>query len=132
MNLVAQIFCTISTSYGTGRHVAALSPENAIQAISLNVISNPFGIIAFCIPKSAVVLLLVRLMGPKQRGRWFLYFIFSTVAIAGILSRIFLFVQCKPVTELWNPAAAVTTNCWDPSVLTNYTYFVGGLSSCFN
>ncbi|MCJ1398245.1 hypothetical protein MMC11_001442 [Xylographa trunciseda] len=129
MNLLAQIFCTISTAYGIGRHLAALSPENAIQAIKMESISSAFGVMAFCIPKIAVALLLVRLMGPKHRGKWFLYFITGTVTIAGVLSIIFLFVQCQPVAALWDPAVAAMATCWDPSVLTDYTYFVGAYSA---
>ena len=69
MNLLAQIFCTISIAYGTGRHLAALSLGNAVQAIKMNSISTAFGVMAFCVPKIAVALLLVRLMGPKHRGK---------------------------------------------------------------
>ena len=126
MNLVAQILCTVSASYGTGRHMTDLSPENTSQAIRFNTISNPFGIMAFCIPKVAVAILLVRLMGPGHREKWFLYIITGVMMIAGSLSAIFLFVQCRPVAALWNSAVEATADCWSPDVLTDYTYFVGG------
>ncbi len=129
MNLIAQITCTMSTSYGTGRHLAALPPQDAMRAIKLNIISNPFGIMAFCVPKVAVALLLIRLMGPGNLRRWLLYFVTSVMMIAGILSAIFLFAQCRPVAALWDPAVAPIASCWHPSVLTDYTYFVGGTLS---
>lgn len=83
---------------------------------------------AICIPKVAVALLLVRIMAPTQRGRRFPYSITCGVMIAGILNCILLFVQCKPVTTLWNPIAAATATCWKPSVLVNFEYFLGGPS----
>ena len=126
MNLIAQILCTVSTHYGIGRHVANLPSQDTIEAIRLSNITDPFGVMAFCIPKVAVALLLVRIMAPVQRGRWFLYSITGGVVIAGILDCIFLFVQCTPVTALWDPIIAATATCWKPSVLVNYGYFVGG------
>ena len=126
MNLIAQITTTISTSYGTGRHLTALAPQDAIKAIKFNTVSNPFGIMAFCIPKVAVALLLVRLVGPAHRRKWILYAMTGIMMIAGILSAIFLFVQCRPVAALWDPEVKATAKCWNPSILTNYTYFVGG------
>ena len=127
MNLIAQIFCTVSAHYGVGRHFATLSPQDAMEAIRWSNITDPFGVMAFCIPKVAVALLLVRIMAPVQRGRWFLYTMTGVVTIAGILDVIFLFVQCKPVTALWDPIVAATATCWKPSVLVNYGYFLGGL-----
>lgn len=126
MNLVAQIFCTISTSFGTGKHLATLSSHDAMRAIKFNTISNPFGVMAFCVPKVAVALLLVRLMGPGHKRKWFPYAITGIMLIAGTLSAIFLFVQCQPVAALWDPEIEATAHCWDPNVLTDYTYFVGG------
>ncbi len=84
---------------------------------------------AFCIPKVAVALLLIRLMGPGHRRKWLLYVITGIMMIAGTLSAILLFVQCRPVAALWDPAVEATANCWDPNVLTDYTYFVGGCLS---
>ena len=46
--------------------------------------------------------------------------------IAGIINCIFTFVQCRPVTALWDPIVAATATCWDPRVFVSYTYFVGG------
>lgn len=126
MTLIAQIIGTISTTYGNGRHLTALSPQDATQAIKLHLNCNLFGIMAFCIPKVAVTLLLIRLMGPGHRRKWLLYAITGVMTIAGILSSILQFVQCRPVAALWDPAVAATASCWDPSVLIDYTYFVGG------
>ena len=126
MNLIAQTFCTISTHYGIGRHLATLLSQDTMDAIRWVTITDPFGIMAFCIPKLAVALLLVRIMAPAQQGRWFLYSMAGGVMIAGILNCIFLFVQCKPVTALRDPIVAATATCWKPSVLVNYGYFLGG------
>lgn len=128
MNLIAQIFCTVSAHYGIGRHLVTLPPQDAMEAIRLTNITDPFGIMAFCIPKLAVALLLGRIMTPVQRGRWFLYSMTGGVMIAGILDVIFLFVQCKPVAALWDPIVAATATCWNPSVIVNYGYFLGGPS----
>ena len=123
---MAQIFCTISTQYGIGRHLVTLPSKDTMEAIRWVTITDPFGIMAFCIPKVAVALLLVRIMAPAQRGRRFLYFMIGGVMIAGIFNCILLFVQCKPVAALWDPIVAATATCWKPSVLVNYGYFLSG------
>lgn len=86
---------------------------------------------AYCMPKVAVALLLIRLMGPGHRRKCFLYLLISVVVIAGIVSGILLFVQCKPVAALWDPAIAATANRWDPSRLKHVGYFIGGTLPCY-
>ena len=126
VNLIASIICTVSTHYGIGKHLATLPAQNIMEAVKLSAITYVFDIMAFCIPKVAVALLLVRIMGPAQRGRLFLYSITCVMMIAGILNCILLFVQCKPVTALWDPIVAATAICWKPSVLVNSGYFLCG------
>lgn len=126
INLIAVIFGTMTTRYGVGKHLATLSSQDTIAAIKLSEIANVFGILAFCIPKVAVALLLVRVMAPVQREKWFLYSMTGGVTIAGIINCIFTFVQCRPVSALWDPIIAATATCWNPRVFVNYTYFVGG------
>ena len=128
INFIAVILGMISTCYGLGKHLATLSSQDTIEAIRLSEIANLFGILAICIPKVAVALLLVRIMAPVWRGRWFLYSMTGGVTIAGIINCIFTFVQCRPVTALWDPMVATTATCWNPRVFVDYTYFVVGPS----
>ena len=129
MNLVAQIFCSISVGYGNGRHLRYLSPGNAEQAIKMNIISGAFGVLAFCIPKIAVALLLARLLALERSSTIILLFLTISLMVFAIVDLIMLFTQCQPASALWDPKSAAIASCWDPSVIIKYGWFVGG--SCF-
>ena len=108
-----------------GRHRYYLNQEQISNAVRLDIIGQPFGIMAFCVPKLAVALLIIKLMPPKKYEKWFLYFITISLIIFSILAAIFLFVQCSPPQALWNHK--IPFHCWPPSILSNYTIFVGGM-----
>lgn len=110
---------------GMGRHEYYLTPKQKTNAVKLNIIGQPFGIMAFCVPKLAVALLIIKLMPPRIYGKWFLYSITISLIILSILAAIFLFIQCSPLEALWNPT--ISFHCWPPSILSNYTIFVGGM-----
>ena len=69
---------------------------------------------AFYTPKVAVALLLIRLMGRVIEGNGSCT---SLRVYDDSGSAILLFVQCRPVAALWDPAVEATANCWDPNVL---------------
>ena len=124
LNIITVSFTTAANAAGMGRHEYYLSPDQVMRAIKLNLIGQPFGIMAYCVPKVAVALLIIRLMPPAKRGQWFLYFITTSLIILFALAAIFLFVQCSPSKAMWDPT--VPSHCWPPEILPNYTLFVGG------
>jgi hypothetical protein len=112
----------VTVSYGAGRHIVALSPEDASRAILFSAISSVPGILCFTIPKFAVIILLARLLSP---GRWhklamwvvsIIYFLMSAVCI------VLVFAQCRPVQAQWGAAIG---RCWKPHVMFTYTIVHG-------
>ena len=126
MSIIASIFYSISVGHGNGKHLASLSPEDAMQAIKWNMLSRPFCIMASCLPRIAVVLLLIRLMTLSKASKFFLLFITTSQTASAIASTTILFMQCKPVTALWDTKISVTSSYWDPSIQIDLSYFVGG------
>lgn len=122
------ITCSAIFSYdvhlGMGKHAVNIPPERLKLAVKVNLIGNPFGIMAFSLPNISVAILLARLLAPYTIRAWMLYALTaSQVAIAAV-SCVLLFVQCAPAEFLWNPSVEGT--CLKPGVMTGYSYFVGG------
>ena len=109
-----------SVSHGLGRHVVHLQPHQISNTLYLSAILQPF---SYVLPKLAVVMLIIKLMGPKKPRIWFLFSIFTILAIASALCAIFVFVQRDPPSHFWNPTEPA--KCWPPNVLKNLTVFAG-------
>jgi len=124
------IFCALSSaavSQGLGRHLFYVAPEAASKILYYAAILQPLGIAAYTLPKLAVAILLVHLMGPKKTGRWFLYGICVVLYISSALSAIFIFAQCDPPSHFWNPTQPA--KCMSPLVLQRITLFAGSWSA---
>lgn len=117
----------VSVSHGLGRHVVYLQPDQVSYILYLSAILQPIGIFSYVVPKLAVVMLIIKLMGPKKHGVWFLYSIFTILAISSALAAMFLFVQCDPPSHFWNPMEHA--KCWSPNVLMYTTVFSGSWSA---
>jgi hypothetical protein len=116
---------------GGTRHVYYLTPEEAAYVIKLNYIAQPFGIVAVGLGKVAVALLILRIVGNTSIWRKrFLWVLIVLTGVFTILTAIFTFVQCKTPAALWTPALQATTDCWDPSVQSNFSIFASAWN-CF-
>ena len=105
---------------GGSRHVYYLTPQQRVQSIKLNWISQPFGIMAIGIAKASVAFSILRFQSPNKWRTRVLYFIALSITLLSILSCILTFVQCTPVRALWSPELAATAKCWAPDVFTYY------------
>ena len=128
LSIVSNSLATVATFSGLGRHTYYLTLKQIERAVKLGDASNPIGIMAFCLPKIAVAILIVRLLPPPKRGAWLLFALTLSLTLFGALAAIFLYVQCNPASVLWDPAVT-NFHCWDPHVLSDYTYFVGAYSA---
>ena len=118
-----------ATAIGLGKHEQHLDPNDALQTIKWIFIVDPFGIIGVALPKLAVVIFLARIVGPAKRLQiWTLYFLVISLLVLSGVSAILLFAQCSPPSAAWQPTVPHT--CWNPKILADYSYFVGGIS-CF-
>ena len=111
---------------GLGRHPYYLQPAAISKAVKLSLILEPFGIIAFSLPKIAVAMTLTQIMPPSKRKAWFLCCLTASQTVSAVIACIMLFVHCSPTRALWTPEISADASYWPPSVIVNYTTFVGG------
>lgn len=111
---------TVSVSYGIGRHVYYLSDDDIVNTLYYESILRPIGIAAIFLPKLAVVILIIRLMGTAKRGVWFLYSVIGILFITFALAIILFFAQCNPADHLWHPFSPA--DCFPSYVIDGSAY----------
>lgn len=72
---------------------------------------NP--ILAFV--KASILLFLLRLGGQKPGVRYAIYGLFTFNALQAVAIFLVALLQCIPIKANWDPVAAATTKCVDPS-----------------
>lgn len=117
---------SVAVSYGMGRHIDFISPQQASKVLFYTAILQPVGITAFCLPKLSIVIFIRRLAGPQMRGLYFLYSIIVILFISSALCFIMVFAQCDPPSHFWHPTDS--GKCLSPLVLQDITIFAGGKS----
>ncbi len=116
---------TAAAKNGLGRHIEAVvieNPQNLITVGLLAQLCQVFAVMACTLGKSAFAITLLRIM----TQRWIIYtiwFILITMNLVNVLTCFFVFLQCKIPEHIWNPS--VPSKCWDPSIFTNFSLFVG-------
>ena len=106
-----------SISSGLGRHQYYLTLEQLTGAVEWQVISEPFGIFGVSLPKLAITILLIKIMGPSKSGAAWLWLLNVALNALSIASTIALFAQCKPSTAVWKPVG--NYSCWKPSIVSD-------------
>ncbi|KAK0515842.1 hypothetical protein JMJ35_001876 [Cladonia borealis] len=116
-------FTTHLAIIGGCRHLFYLSPQQQLQAVKYNWISQPWGIFGFATGKISVALLILRIMGPNTIWRkWILYGCMASVLVINAIGSILTFVQCNPPRALWTPT--IHAHCWNPKVQSDYAIFL--------
>ena len=106
-----------------GRHASYLTPSQLELAVKINLIANPFGVMAYSLPNISVAIFLDRILAPNRSRKFALYTITIAQSVIAGISLVLLFTQCTPAEHLWNPT--IPANCLPASVVTGYSYFVG-------
>ena len=101
-----------------------IQPAQRIRVLKINYITQGISIMAVGTGKISVALLILRIMGKSSVRKAFLYFSMATSFLLCGLGVITTYVQCKPVMALWDPH--VKGDCWNPSVQSNLSIFIGG------
>ncbi|EGO55971.1 hypothetical protein NEUTE1DRAFT_112432 [Neurospora tetrasperma FGSC 2508] len=120
---------TIASVYhGFGRHFDVLPLDGKQQMIKWAFFSFTPSILAFTIPKFAVVTLLTRLLNPARWHRVFLWVLVSTCQVAILGCAIILFAQCTPSRAQWD-FSITNVKCWSPWLLVRYSMVAGCFSA---
>lgn len=118
----------MAVNNGNGRHFDTLSLNDMQGAIFWTILGFPFGVVAFGLPKLAVVSLLTRLLNPDKWHKIFLW-IMALLCFGSLLGCIvILFAQCSPAKSQWDFSITEKT-CIDKWVLVDYAIFAGGFSA---
>ncbi|KAI1736359.1 hypothetical protein F4680DRAFT_432623 [Xylaria scruposa] len=116
LNISARALVSVSVAHGLGRHIYYLSDDDTYIIIHYNPILETLGIIAYCLPKLAIVILIRKLMGTAKRGIWFLYGVITVLFITTALSIVIVFLECNPPGQVLHPFSStrcVPTRAYD-------------------
>lgn len=120
---------SVSVSYGFGRHMATLPPDNIRRAIKFLIISFEPGILLFSMPKFAVVILLFKILHPGPRHRVVLWVISVLFGIMMVGNLVLNLAQCSPAAAQWGDVQGV---CWDRRVAIDYSIVFAAFSAWFD
>ena len=106
-----------------GRHIGTVRSEDLVKAIMWVWYARISIIIAFCLVKFAIAVLLLRIITITRRYRFIIYG--STIVnICVSIIWLIMTIQCIPARANWDKD--VTAKCIPTLVTVNYAYFAGG------
>ncbi|OBR14454.1 Integral membrane protein [Colletotrichum higginsianum IMI 349063] len=116
---------------GNGRHADTLSQEQQSAAILSTISGFPPNVLAYTVPKFAVVALLVRILNPGRVHQMVLWSLATVCLVLVSLCIIILFAQCSPTYAQWD-FSVTNKNCWSPSVLVNVAILTRAYSAALD
>ena len=128
--VIGSCLVTYLTSVGGFRHLASLTPQQQVDSVKWNWITQPFFVANFGVSKLATSLLILRLLGPNSKARkWFLYIIMSFTSVLTICFCIFIYAQCNPPRALWTPG--LPARCWSANAYQGVVLAQAGKLRCY-
>ncbi|TVY27410.1 hypothetical protein LHYA1_G004176 [Lachnellula hyalina] len=122
----------LAVHYGTGRHNADVTAENAIEAIKYQTLAELFYIPETAIIKLSVGFLLLRIT--PNGAKVYRYIIFTSMIILSLWTIISFFIvlfQCYPVSYAWDQTSGKGT-CKDAIVVVNAAYAFSAMDILFD
>ncbi|CAF9923557.1 hypothetical protein IMSHALPRED_005962 [Imshaugia aleurites] len=125
--IICTSLVTAEVAYGTGRHYQTLDSLQKVMAVKLNWISQPFAIFSCGVGKISIALLLLRIMPKNKIRERFLYILITLLFVINIIGLAFIFGQCSPARELWEPF--IKGSCLKPYVQRDVSFFRASFSA---
>lgn len=110
-----------AVSSGIARHQYYLSLAELSDAIKWQAIAEPIGIIAPCVPRIVIAMLLIKILTPSLIFVVYLWSLNLMLLALSITCSVVVFVQCTPVSAQWTRIGV----CWNPKVLANVSIAQG-------
>ncbi|OJD33852.1 uncharacterized protein BKCO1_27000126 [Diplodia corticola] len=134
--MVAALLCFImftacalgGIAYGTGRHMAELTPENTMKALRYWWLCYAAYTSTMMFAKTSIGFFLLRVTVEQV----YIYIIYAATAITVATGTVFFFVtilQCRPVSFFWLKATGAAGTCLDIEVIIALTYFYSAVSA---
>lgn len=116
-----------SVYYGDGRHMDTLTPHQMSQVLLWTIASFFPGILAFTLPKLAVISLLCRMLSPSRLQRIFMFGLGTLLLINAFVCLGMLFGRCRPFRAVWDVTIPDDQKiCWDFWHIVSYAIFTTG------
>lgn len=115
----------VAVEHGNGRHFDLLTLDQKQGAIFWTILGFPFGLVAFGVPKLAVVALLVRIMNPSQAHKCFLWSLSGLCLGVLFGCVVILYAQCTPASSQWD-FSITEKQCISKMILVYYAIAAGG------
>ena len=124
------VLFSVMVHNGFGRHTVYLSLSQQQLTLKLQIIANPFIVLAASLPYVSVALLVNRILAPEPLQKW-------RILSVTILQSLIAFVQCVlflttgvPIDSTWNPNVKPTT-CLPTNLVAHFSYSnTGSLNAC--
>jgi hypothetical protein len=125
--LVTCILITIGVSYGLGRHMSTLAPEQIPQALKYNVVISSVLIWAFSMPKFAIIAVLKRILDYDTRTTIVFWGLALSSQACIFATSVWWYEQCTPIEHGWD--TNVHGTCAAVSIMANLGYFTSAYSA---
>ncbi|KAL1968903.1 hypothetical protein VTN77DRAFT_1264 [Rasamsonia byssochlamydoides] len=118
----------VSVCWGIGRHDIYLTPEQYVNAIKYGLLAIPWGALCAMFGRiSFIVFLLVFVMSVSYVRKRLLWALIVIQVVFNIPPVIVTFVQCQPVSRVWDPFEP--GSCWNPAVVEDFGYVQGAVNA---
>ncbi|GAW16233.1 hypothetical protein ANO14919_056560 [Xylariales sp. No.14919] len=102
--IVYEAILTTSVIWGLGRKYESITPDEYVNILYWETLSQFFVNIQPVVPRWSIALLLIRIFGKVRPWfRWFLIFWVALMAVTAIISNVLTFTYLDPVEALWDP-----------------------------
>jgi hypothetical protein len=101
-----------------------LTPEQALDAMKLEFLSEPPGILGATLARISFALFLIKFTGASKAKKRALWGSIWAQILINALCFLLIVVQCQHVEKLWDPDAG--GKCWTPQVQVISGYVLGG------
>lgn len=121
-------FTVISVHYGDGRHMDTLALDDMSQVLLWTIAGFFPGILAFTLPKLAVISLLCRMLNPNRLHKTFMFGLGALLMINAFVCLGMLFGRCRPFRAVWDASIPEDQKvCWDFWIIVCYAIFTTGM-----
>ncbi|KAH7065589.1 hypothetical protein B0J12DRAFT_715639 [Macrophomina phaseolina] len=114
--------------YGTGRHMADLTPESAMRALRFWWLCYAFYTTTMLFAKISIGFFLLRVT-VEQVYIWIIWIAMATTASTGAVFFFVTVLQCSPISFFWSKAVGGQGKCVNIEVIIALTYFYSAVNA---
>lgn len=117
----------VSVQHGDGRHMDVLTTDQKSQVLLWTIAGFFPGILAFTLPKLAVISLLCRMLSPSRTQRIFMYSLGTLLVINAFVCLGMLVGRCKQFRGVWDVSIPEDKKtCWSFEHIVGFAIWTTG------